>query len=384
MRFKRLLSIDRLLKHSSLFLFGPRQTGKTSFLKEAYPTAKFYNLLDQRTFRQLSAHPEELRQSLERSDRLVIIDEVQKLPSLLDEVQSMIEEFKLRKFILTGSSARKLMRGRANLLGGRALTCKMHPLVYPEFEKHDLKRRLRYGSLPAVYLSEIPEELLDAYAGTYIREEIQAEGIARNIESFSRFLEIAALTNGEIVNFSKVGSDAQVSPRTVQNYYEVLSDTLIGALVPPFQLRNSRKAVSTPKFYFFDTGVVNALRGSFAIAPKTAEFGRALEHLIFSELRAYLDYNRLKSKLSFWRTHTQLEVDFIVGSSVAIEVKATGHVRDSDLKPLRALSEETKLAARIIIAQESVRRKTDDGIRILSPEDFLEELWNGKLPIDQG
>src|SRR5271170_5007849 len=247
MQFSRYLSIVGLLKHNSVFLFGPRQTGKTSFLKHTYPDSKFYNLLDQRLYRELSAHPEELRQTLKRSDRIVIIDEVQKLPSLLDEVQDLIEKDKERRFILTGSSARKLMKGRANLLAGRAILCKMHALVYPEFETHDLNRRLRYGSLPAVYLSEIPEDLLYAYTGTYLREEIQAEGIARNIQSFSRFLEVAALTNGKIVNFTKVGSDAQVSPRTVQSYYEVLSDTLIGSLLPPFQLLKNRKAVSTPK-----------------------------------------------------------------------------------------------------------------------------------------
>jgi predicted AAA+ superfamily ATPase len=382
MRFSRYLSIKPLLKHSSLFLFGPRQTGKTSYLKEIFPTAKFYNLLDQRTFRQLSAYPEELRQTLNKTDRLVIVDEVQKLPVLLDEVQDLIEQDKELRFILTGSSARKLMSGRANLLGGRALLCKMHPLVYPEFDTHDLDRRLCFGSLPAVYLSEIPEELLDAYAGTYLREEIQAEGIARNIGSFARFLQVAALTNGQVVNFSKVGSDAQVAPRTVQNYYEVLTDTLIGTLLPPFQLKNTRKAISTPKFYFFDIGVVNSLKGQFSIAPKTAEYGQALEHLIFCELQAYLDYNRFKNKLSFWRTHTGLEVDFIVGNSLAIEVKASARVRDTDLSPLRTLSAETKLSQRLVVSNEPLERITSDGIRIMPVESFLTNLWSDKFSRD--
>ncbi len=376
------MSIKPLLKHSSLFLFGPRQTGKTSYLKEIFPTAKFYNLLDQRTFRQLSAYPEELRQTLNKTDRLVIVDEVQKLPVLLDEVQDLIEQDKELRFILTGSSARKLMSGRANLLGGRALLCKMHPLVYPEFDTHDLDRRLCFGSLPAVYLSEIPEELLDAYAGTYLREEIQAEGIARNIGSFARFLQVAALTNGQVVNFSKVGSDAQVAPRTVQNYYEVLTDTLIGTLLPPFQLKNTRKAISTPKFYFFDIGVVNSLKGQFSIAPKTAEYGQALEHLIFCELQAYLDYNRFKNKLSFWRTHTGLEVDFIVGNSLAIEVKASARVRDTDLSPLRTLSAETKLSQRLVVSNEPLERITSDGIRIMPVESFLTNLWSDKFSRD--
>jgi predicted AAA+ superfamily ATPase len=381
MQFTRLLQLDRLLRHSSLFLFGPRQTGKTTFLKQAYPDAKYYNLLDQRLFRQFSAHPEDLRQGLKTTDRLIIVDEVQKLPALLDEIQYLIDQNRQQRFILTGSSARKLMRGRANLLGGRAVLCKMHPLVYPEFVTHDLNRRLSYGSLPAIYLSEIPEELLLTYAGTYLQEEIQAEGIARNIASFSRFLEVAALTNGQVLNFSKVGSDAQVSPRTVQSYYEVLSDTLIGTLIPPLRLQQSRKVVSTPKFYFFDVGVVNALHGRFNIPPRTAEYGKALEHLIFLELQTYLDYNRLKSKLSYWRTYTNLEVDFVAGKSVAIEVKAAERVRDSDLAPLRALNKEMKLKHRIVVSNESVERVTADGIRILPVESFLDQLWDGRFDL---
>jgi predicted AAA+ superfamily ATPase len=373
--------INRLLKHSSIFLFGPRQTGKTSLLRHTFPEAKYFNLLDQRLFRQLSAHPEDLAQTLTKKDKLIIVDEVQKLPSLLNEIQNIIDTQPARRFILTGSSARKLIRGQANLLGGRALLCKLHPLVYPEFDTHNLNRRLCYGSLPGVYLSEIPEELLDSYAGTYLREEIQAEGIARNIQSFSRFLEVAALTNGHIVNFSNVGSDAQVSPRTVQSYYEVLTDTLIGTLLPPFQLRNSRKAVSSPKFYFFDIGVVNALLSRFQITPRTPEYGRALEHMVFLELQAYIDYNRLKSKLTFWRTYTNLEVDFIVGSSLAIEVKATIHVKDTDLAPLRALKSELKSAQCIVVSKEAVERTMPDGIRIIPIEIFLKNLWEGKFQI---
>jgi len=381
MQFVRYLSLQGLLKHSSLFLFGPRQTGKTTFLEQAFPHARFYNLLDLRLFRQLSAHPEDLRQTLKEKDRLIIVDEVQKLPAILDEIQTVIDQGKERRFILTGSSARKLMRGRANLLGGRALICKMHPLVYPEFDAHDLNRRLCYGSLPGVYLSDIPEELLYAYAGTYLKEEIQAEGIARNIQSFSRFLEVAALTNGQVVNFSKVGSDSQVSPRTVQSYYEVLSDTLVGTLLPPFRLGKGRKAVSTPKFYFFDVGVVNALKGRFEIVPRTAEYGQALEHLVFLELRAYLDYHRLKSKLSYWRTYTNLEVDFILGNALAIKVKATGRVHESDLAPLRALNTEIQSMQRLVVSQESMERVTSDGIEIVPVESFLRRLWDGNLHI---
>ena len=381
MEFSRQLSLKGLLKHSSVFLFGPRQTGKTSYLKRNFAEAKFFNLLDQRLYRQLSAHPEELRQTLSKNDRIVIVDEVQKLPALLDEIQDLIEEDKERRFILTGSSARKLMRGRANLLGGRALLCKMHPLVYPEFKKHDLNRRICYGSLPAVYLSAIPEELLDAYAGTYLQEEIQAEGIARNIQSFSRFLEVAAQTNAQIVNFSKVGSDAQVAQRTVQSYYEILSDTFIGTLLPAYRAGKSRKAITTPKFYFFDNGVVNALQGRFNLAPRTPEYGQALEHLVFLELQAYLDYNRLKSKLSYWRTYTHVEVDFIVGNTLAVEVKASQRVRETDLAPLRTLETELEISQRVVVCLESMERVLPDGIRIMPVELFLSRLWDGEFHI---
>ncbi|HEY9785938.1 MAG TPA: ATP-binding protein [Candidatus Obscuribacterales bacterium] len=370
-----------MVKHSSLFLFGPRQTGKTTYLKETFPQARYFNLLDQTLFRRLSAHPEDLRLILKPSDRMVIVDEVQKLPVLLDEIQNLMDSRKELRFILTGSSARKLMRGRANLLGGRALMCRMHPLIFPEFQEHDLSRRLCYGSLPGIYLSEIPEELLDAYTGTYLREEIQAEGIARNIQSFSRFLEVAALTNGQVVNFTKVGSDAQVPPRTVQSYYEVLSDTLVGTLLPPFRAGYSRKAVTTPKFFFFDIGVANALQGRFQIAPFTTEYGQALEHLVFLELQAYLDIHRLKSKLSYWRTYTSLEVDFIVGRSVAIEVKATRRVKESDLTPLRALSADHDFKQRLMVSHDTMERVTTDGITLLTVESFLHQLWSQQLEI---
>lgn len=382
MLYQRVLDLKTLLSHRSLFLFGPRQTGKTTYLREHYPTARFVDLLDARTFRELSARPELLRLSLTPGDTLVVIDEIQKLPALLDEVHLLIERDKALRFILTGSSARKLYQKSTNLLAGRALTVHLHPLVSPEVEFRDLDTRLQRGSLPAVLGSPIPHEDLAAYVGTYLKEEIQAEGIARRIEAFSRFLEVAALSNGELVNFAQIASDAAVPSRTVQNYYRILEDTLLGYQLPPFRQTLTRKAVATPKFYFFDVGVAHALVRRENVQPRTGEYGKALEHLIFLELRAYLDYTRNRAILSFWRTHAQQEVDFLVGSALAIEVKAKEHVTERDLRGMRALASDLPAVRKIVVCNELWRHTTDDQIEILPVEEFLRELWSGTVIVD--
>jgi predicted AAA+ superfamily ATPase len=379
MQYQRFLGLDSLLQHRSLFLFGPRQTGKTTFLHDRYPNARFIDLLDARTFRELSARPELLRLSLTPHDQLIVVDEIQKLPALLDEIHLLIEHDKSLRFILTGSSARKLRQKSTNLLAGRALTVHMHPLVAPEVEFRDLDKRLQLGSLPAVLTSPIPYEDLTAYVGTYLKEEIQAEGLARRIEFFSRFLEVAALSNGEILNFAQIASDAAVPSRTVQNYYRILEDTLLGYQLPPFRKTPTRKAVATAKFYFFDVGVAHALIGREEVRPRTGEYGRALEHLVFLELRAYLDYTRNRAGLTFWRTHTKHEVDFLVGDITAVEVKAKERVMDRDLRGLRALAEELPSLRKIVVSNELWRRTTDDQIEIYPIEEFLRELWSGKL-----
>ncbi len=379
MPYQRILDLGTLLKHRSLFLFGPRQTGKTTYLHDRYPNARFVDLLDARTFRELSARPELLRLSLKPDETLIVIDEIQKLPALLDEVHLLIERHKSLRFILTGSSARKLYQKSTNLLAGRALTVRMHPLVSPEVEFHELDKRLQFGGLPSVLTSPIPHEDLAAYVGTYLKEEIQAEGLARRIELFSRFLEVAALSNSELLNFTQIASDAAVPSRTVQNYYRILEDTLLGYQLSPFRKTPNRKAVATAKFYFFDVGVAHALVGREVVRPRTSEYGRALEHLIFLELRAYLDYTRNRAPLSFWRTHTKHEVDFLVGDAVAIEVKAKERVGEQDLRGVRALAEELSLSRQIVVSNEMWRRTTVDQIEIFPVEEFLRELWNGNV-----
>ncbi len=379
MTYHRVLDLEALLTHRSLFLFGPRQTGKTTYLHERYPDARFVDLLDARTFRDLSARPELLRLSLMPNVKLIVIDEIQKLPVLLDEVHLLIERNKSLRFILTGSSARKLHRKSTNLLAGRALTVRLHPLVSPEVEFRELDKRLRLGGLPSVLTSPIPQEDLAAYVGTYLKEEIQAEGLARRIESFSRFLEVAALSNGELLNFAHIASDAAVPSRTVQNYYRILEDTFLGYQLSPFRKTPTRKAVATPKFYFFDVGVAHALVGREEVRPRTGEYGRALEHLIFLELRAYLDYTRNRAPLSFWRTHAQHEVDFLVGDATAIEVKAKERVTDRDLRGVRALAAELPLSHMIVVSNERWRSTTDDHIEIYPVDEFLRDLWDGRV-----
>lgn len=375
--YPRTLNLNNLLKHKSLFLFGPRQTGKSTYLTTNYPNARYYNLLEAPVFRDLSHKPEYLRQAITVQDELIIVDEVQKLPSLLDEVQRTIELYPQIRFILTGSSARKLKRKGINLLAGRLWMTHMHPLVSPELDFGRLNDRINRGSLPAIIDSALPHEELKAYVGTYLNEEIRAEGLSRSIENFSRFLSVAGLCNGQLVNFTKVGNDAQVPGRTVREYFQILEDTLLVHQIPPFQKTKKRKPVATSKYYFFDVGVANYLMNRRQILEGSAEYGQALEHLLMLEIKAYLDYERIDEPLCFWRSQSQFEVDCIVGSQVAIEFKAAVNVTDYDLKGLRALGEELTLKRRIVVTLAAVPRVTADKIEIIPITDFLRQLWNG-------
>ena len=377
--YKRALDLREIIKHKSLFLFGPRQTGKSTLVRQSFPDAAYYDLLEADTFRELSARPEYLRQTLSPQQSLVIVDEVQKLPGLLNEIQLMIDRNKDIRFILTGSSARKLKRGAANLLGGRAWMCRLHPLVSAEIGEPRLLDRLNRGSLPAVIDSDRYQEDLKAYVGTYLREEIQAEALTRSIENFSRFLEIAGLTSGEQINFTAVASDAGVPPRTVREHYQILEDTLVGHQLPAYQKTSKRKPVATAKFFLFDVGVANTLKRTPAVEERSEAYGRALEHLIFLELRSYLDYHRLDHDLTYWRSRSQFEVDFLVGDQIGIEVKFKVRVSSRDYKGLHALSEEVPLKRKIVICGEKLPRRDDDGTEIMPPTLFLNDLWSGKI-----
>ena len=393
--YKRILDLNFTLRRKSLFLLGPRQTGKSTFLRLNYPKALFVNLLNSSEFRRYSSRPHELQEVVRHhveagEGKIVILDEIQKLPTLLDEVQDLIEKDKSLRFILTGSSARKLKRGQANLLGGRASWYHMHPLCYPELGSKGISKwlsRLSIGALPSIVDSPAPFEDLADYVGLYLREEVAAEGLSRSIEGFSRFLDFAALTSSEQVNYSALGQDAQLSPNTVRAYYEILSDTLLGYSLPAFLQTKKRKAISTAKFYLFDCGVTNALTGRSNIPQGTSEYGKALEQAILGELKAFLDYRKIDKKIEYWRSTSQLEVDFLVYSNlkdiVAIEVKSGRNPSTRDFKGLLALEEEQKLLRKIVVCSAETPRKTAGGVEILPLENFLQQLWAGNLiPLD--
>lgn len=370
----RILDLRSILKKKSLFLFGPRQTGKTSLIRHTLKGTKVYDLLDTSVFLAMSQNPGRLAQELTPADRLVVIDEIQRLPILLNEVHRLIEESGIR-FLLTGSSARKLRRGGVNLLGGRARTKYIHPLTSHELGRHfDLLPAVQRGLIPSIYFSDDPRADLQAYAGSYLQQEIVAEGAARNVPAFSRFLRVAALCNGKMVNFTNVANDAQVPRTTVYEYFEILKDTLVLHELPAWRRSRKRKPLVSSKYYFFDIGVTALLQGR-EFRQGTPEFGEAFETFLFHELRCYSDYIS-SEPLSYWRSTSGFEVDFIVGDHTAIEVKAKENVSAQDLKSLRALAEEKKLK-RYLCASLDSRSRTLDGISVLPYRKFLDDLWSG-------
>jgi predicted AAA+ superfamily ATPase len=370
----RLLNLEELLRQKSHFLFGPRQTGKTFLARRMLKNARFYDLLDSSTYLALSQNPGRIAEEVSSLDRIVVIDEIQRIPGLLNEVHRLIEERGIR-FLLTGSSARKLRRGGVNLLGGRARTRHLHPLTYRELKGgFDLNRVIESGLLPSIYFSDNPGADLKAYAGTYLQQEIVAEGAARNIPAFSRFLGVAAFCNATIVNFTNVANDAQVARTTVYEYFDILKDTLLLHELPAWRQSKKRKPIASSKYYFFDVGILATLQGR-EFRPRTPEFGEAFETYLMHELICYRDYVS-EEPLSYWRSTSGFEVDFIIGDHTAIEVKAKQNLSPVDLKSLNALSEEKKLKRYLCVSMEPRRRRIGDVI-VLPYEEFLEELWGG-------
>lgn len=372
---QRQLNLPALLEKKSHFLLGPRQTGKTFLIRHLLKGARVYDLLDTSVYLALSHHPGRIAQEITPQDRVVVIDEIQRLPELLNEVHRLIEERRVR-FLLTGSSARKLRRGGVNLLGGRARTKYLHPLTYRELgARFDLVRAIQRGLLPSIYFSDDPHADLQAYAGSYLQQEIVAEGATRNIPAFSRFLRVAALCNGMIVNFTKVASDAQVARTTVYEYFEILKDTLIINELPAWRKSKKRKPLASSKFYFFDVGVVATLQGR-EFRPGTPEFGEAFETYFMHELISYSDYVS-GEPLSYWRSTSGFEVDFIIGDHTAVELKAKQNLSPQDLKPLLALAEEKKLKRYLCVSLEPRPRKIA-AVTALPFQQFLDGLWDGE------
>ncbi len=373
--YPRVLDIARLAARKSLFLFGPRQTGKTALIRHALPNAKVFDLLDGDVFLTLSRRPRQLGEEIGPRDEIVVLDEIQKLPSLLDEVHRLVESRGIR-FILTGSSARKLRRGGANLLGGRAVTRTLHPFIARELgEEFALTKALDRGLIPGIYFSDDHRDDLRAYAGNYLREEIAAEALTRNVPAFSRFLEIAALCNGTMLNFSQVSSDAQVPMSTVREYFHILEHTLIARMLPAWTKSAKRKAIGTAKYYFFDVGVARHLQHRSGLSPRSPEFGEAFETYMFHELASYSDY-AAAVPLAYWRSTSNFEVDFVIGDETAVEVKAKNPVAERDLRGLRALREEKRLKHYVMVCLET-RPRVVDGIEIVPWKEFLERLWEG-------
>lgn len=382
--YKRTINLDLCNRHSC-FLWGPRQTGKSTLLRNLFPDAIVYDLLLSDEYRRCLQNPSVIRQELEQKkltgdnqETPIIIDEIQKVPDLLDEVHWMIERMGLR-FVLCGSSARKVKRGQANLLGGRAPALHLHPLTSKEIPDFDLQTALNHGLLPTHYGTTDSRILRDAYIGAYLREEIASEATVRNLPAFGRFLEIAALTNGEMVVYQNIARDCGVSAPTVKAYFEILEQTLIGHILPAYTRRARRRTIHAPRFYFFDVGVAGALARRGTIEPGSELWGRAMEHFILMELIAWRDYaNGLP--LAYWRTASQLEVDFILGEAeIAIEVKSTRMATNHDLRGLRAFKEEFQPKRSLLVSMDAKPRRTDDGIEILPIGNFLAELWAGQL-----
>lgn len=371
---ERLVRPAPLLEKKSYFLLGPRQTGKSFLIRHTLKGVRTYNLLDTSVYLTLSRDPGRIGQELTPRDRFVVLDEIQRLPELLYEVHRLIEEKGIH-FLLTGSSARKLRRGGVDLLGGRARTKFLHPLTWKELgNRFELKRAIERGLLPSIYFSDDPSADLKAYTGTYLQQEIIAEGATRNVPAFSRFLRVAALCNGTMVNFTNVANDAQVPRTTVYEYFEILKDTLILHELPAWQKSKKRKPLSSSKYYFFDVGVVGALQGrTFRLG--TPEFGEAFETYLMHELMSYRDY-RSEEPLSYWRSSSGFEVDFIIGDHTAIEVKAKGNISPNDVKALRAIAEEKRLKRYLCVSLEPRTRRMGD-VTILPFQEFLEALWDG-------
>lgn len=385
MSYERILSLE-LPQGQSAFLWGPRKTGKSTLLRQRFPDAVRFDLLDTRLLLEFTRSPWALAERIDALDDTtltspIIIDEVQKVPALLDEVHRLIENKGLG-FVLCGSSARKLKRGHANMLGGRAWRFGLHPLTYAEIPDFDLLRALNRGLIPQHYDTKQHRRALAGYVDDYLKEEVFDEGLVRNTPAFSRFFDALSFSHGELLNSSNIARDCGVDSKTVREYFQILVDTLVGTLLEPFSRRRSREVITrAPKFYLFDVGVAGHLMGRHIERSAGREFGRALEHLVLMELLAYRSYRGLDFPLRFWRTKSGLECDFVLGreGEVAIEVKGSTRLHPSDLRSIRAYVDEHSLRHAIVVCNEREPRRTNDGIWILPWERYLEQLWSDAI-----
>lgn len=363
----------------SAFLWGPRKTGKSTLIRQQFAQAFFIDLLDYDLYLSLSQKPTLLRQFVEaQQSGTIVIDEIQKIPHLMDEIHWLIES-RGYQFIMSGSSARKFRREGTNLLGGRAWRYELYPLVTRELENFDLDEVLLTGLIPAHHLSPDSSRDRRAYVNDYLKEEIQMEALTRNLPAFSRFLHSAALTNGMLLNYSNAAREAGVSVKTIRQYYQILEDTLIGRQLLPWRRSKKRRLIETAKFFFFDTGIVSILLGQLRLIPGTSEYGRAFEHFLLQECWAYSHYSGLEFPLSFWRSASGAEVDLIIGDAeVILEIKSATRAPERT-KGLHLFRQEHCCHKCFIVSRDPLPRKLDNGITILPWQHFCKMLWAGEI-----
>jgi uncharacterized protein len=367
----------------SFFLFGSRGTGKSTLLSDLLPNALYIDLLLAQNYQRYAADPDRLLENARALDSgsAVVIDEVQRVPALLPVCHALIEERPDLLIVLSGSSTRKLRKVSSDLLGGRALMKELHPFMACELgDDFSLDRALAQGCLPVVFASKRPQETLEAYLGLYMIDEVKAEGITRNLDSFAKFLEVISFSHGEQVNVTEISRELGVSRTTVSSYIEILVDLLVAFELPVFSARVKRAVVASKKFYYFDTGVFQAIRPRGVLEDKSTVVGAALEGLVAQHLRAWIAYSLKPAKLSFWRTRTGSEVDFVLYGEdvfVAMEVKNTMSVRRSDLRGLKSFRQDYP-EAKLVFLYRGDEDSVIDGIRCRSVERFLRELEPGK------
>ena len=377
--YQRIFDIEHKLDEA-MFLFGARQTGKSTLLKERFREAIYYDLLNPSVRKALKLNPNSLWEALQDkpAGTLVIVDEIQKVPELLDVVHSLMVDRGLF-FILSGSSARKLKRSGANTLGGRAIPETLYPLVWPEVTDFQIDRAVQNGMIPRHYMVEDATNRLSGYVKVYLDEEIREEGEVRQLDAFERFMEVAAISDGEMLNYSNIAADCGVSAKTVKSYFQILYDTLIGYEIPAFRKEIKRKIVQAPRFYYFDVGLANYLMGRNSLKRGTDDYGHAFEHLVMQEIIAYKGYNDKRDTISYWHTYDQKEVDVVIGDAkVAIEIKSSEHVETKHRKGLKAFKEEHPDCRLILVSLDPITRKSGDE-ELIYVLDFLKMLWSGDI-----
>jgi len=377
--YERIFDIREQLDEA-MFLFGARQVGKSTLLQRVFTDAVYYDLLIPGIRKSFKRNPDLFREALSSkpAGTLVIVDEIQKVPELLDLVHWLMVNKGLR-FILSGSSARKLKQSGANTLGGRAEPRTLYPLVWPEVTDFQIDKAVQNGMIPRHYLAEDATDRIEAYVEVYIKEEIREEAFVQDIDAFERFMEVAAISDGEMLNYSNIATDCGVSAKTVKSYFQILYDTLLGYEIPAYRNVIKRRIVQTPKFYYFDVGLANFLMGRHSLKRGSGDYGHAFEHFVMQEIIAYRGYRRRREEISYWHTYTHQEVDAVIGDGkVAIEIKSCELVKTKHKSGLKAFKDEHSDCRLILVSLDSISRISGD-VELLYVTDFLKMLWNGEI-----